>query len=101
MKKVLLTGVAALSVLSASVAAEPDALGCFTRTYDRAHLARHPDQRITEVKLRVYKEPPDEGKSIMFEAQFKVRVQGNCKARGQMKTPVQFRLIQMPFCGSS
>ena len=41
MKKLLLAGVAALAVLSVSIAAaEPDALGCFTRTFSRAHLAR-------------------------------------------------------------
>jgi hypothetical protein len=53
MRTLLLAGVAALSMLGASPAAEPDVLGCFTRTYDRAHLARHPNQLITAVKLHI------------------------------------------------
>lgn len=34
-------------------------LGCFTRNYDRAHLARHPDQTITSVKFKIYPSPSD------------------------------------------
>jgi hypothetical protein len=77
MKKLLLAGIAALSMLGASAAAEPDALGCFTRTYDRAHLARHPDQLITAVKLHIYEPPPDtSGGYYWFNAQFRVRGKG-------------------------
>jgi hypothetical protein len=75
MKKLLLAGIAALSVLGASAVAEPNALGCFTRTYDRAHLARHPDQLVTAVKLRIYRRPPDKPDlaDVLFDVQFKVR----------------------------
>jgi hypothetical protein len=74
MKNLLLAGVAALAVLSASIAAaEPDALGCFTRTYDRAHLARHPDQLITAVKLHIYKAPPRYPGQVWFNAQSRLR----------------------------
>jgi hypothetical protein len=38
-----------LLILAMPAAAGPDPLGCFTRSYDRAHLARHPDQLVTAV----------------------------------------------------
>jgi hypothetical protein len=41
MNRIALAGV--LLTLAVPAAAGPDALGCFTRTYDRAHLAQHPD----------------------------------------------------------
>jgi hypothetical protein len=31
-------------------------LGCFVRIYDRAHLAKHPDQIVRAVKLTIYKD---------------------------------------------
>jgi hypothetical protein len=34
-------------------------LGCFARTYDKAHLAQHPDQTVTAVKLKIFPSPPD------------------------------------------
>ena len=52
---------------------EFDALGCFTRTYDRAHLARHPDQVITAVKLHIYRPPPGSSGKYWFLAQFRLR----------------------------
>jgi hypothetical protein len=61
-------------IIAAPAAAGPDALGCFVRTYDRAHLARHPDQLITAVKLRVHRPPPpDMRKYYWFLAQFNLR----------------------------
>jgi hypothetical protein len=33
------------------------ALVCFARGYDRAHLARHPDQLVKNVKLHIVKSP--------------------------------------------
>jgi hypothetical protein len=42
MTRIALAGL--LSIVVVPATAGPDALGCFTRTYDRAHLARHPDQ---------------------------------------------------------
>src|SRR5260370_18271502 len=53
--------------------AGPDALGCFTRTYDRAHLAQHPDQVVTAVKLRIYRPPPGNADKYWFLAQFALR----------------------------
>jgi hypothetical protein len=71
MKKLLLAAATILAASAASVAAEDNMLGCFTRTYDRAHLAQHPDQLVTDVKLRIYRAP--EGKAKWFEVQFKLR----------------------------
>jgi hypothetical protein len=51
MKPFLLAAIA-LAALGAPSVAEPLA-GCFTRTYDRAHLAKHPDQTVTAVKLKL------------------------------------------------
>jgi hypothetical protein len=72
MKKLLLASVAVLSVLGASVAhTETDVLGCFVRTYDKAHLAEHPDQLVTAVKLHIYHPPPGEGTPPLNEAEAK------------------------------
>ena len=73
MNRIALAGV--LLTLAVPATAGPDALGCFTRTYDRAHLARHPDQLIKEVQLNIHKPPPDidTGKFYWFVAQFRVR----------------------------
>ena len=70
--KLLLTSIAALFLATGTAHTETDVLGCFARTYDRAHLARHPDQLITAVKLRIYK-PPENEAQYWFGAQFKVR----------------------------
>jgi hypothetical protein len=62
-----------LLILAVPVTAGPDALGCFTRTYDRAHLARHPDQLVAAVKLRIYRPPPGNLNKYRFLAQFRLR----------------------------
>ena len=61
-----------LSILAAPAIAGPDAFGCFTRNYDRTHLARHPDQLVTAVKLRIYR-PPSGELDKWFLAQFRLR----------------------------
>ena len=43
------------------------------RSYDRAHLARHPDQLITAVKLRIHRPPPGNTSKYWFLAQFSLR----------------------------
>jgi hypothetical protein len=55
-----------------------DALGCFTRTYDRAHLSRHPDQLVTSVRFRIKRPPPDVLVKYWFDLE--VRVRGRDKA---------------------
>jgi hypothetical protein len=76
MRKFLIA-IGLLSVLAVP-ASGADALGCFTRVYDRAHLARHPDQLVTAVKLRIKRPPPDNLSKYWFD--FEVRVRGKDKA---------------------
>jgi hypothetical protein len=64
MKKTLLTGIAALCLATGTAHTETDVLGCFVRTYDKAHLAEHPDQLVTAVKLHIYHPPPDEEQGL-------------------------------------
>jgi hypothetical protein len=45
--------------------------GCFVRVYDRAHLARHPDQVVTAVKLLV--KQAERGSQYDFFLHIKVR----------------------------
>jgi len=54
MRKMLIATVAALLVAGSATAGADE---CFTRTYDRAHLARHPDQMVTSVSLRLRRSP--------------------------------------------
>jgi hypothetical protein len=81
MKRFIVAALAGLAALATSIAcardlpatAGPDALGCFTRSYDRAHLARHPDQLVTAVKLHVYRPPPENASAYWFLLQFRLR----------------------------
>lgn len=64
MKKYLLCGVMLLMTMGLSPALAKDPmLGCYTRFYDRTHLANHPDQLVTSVKLRIYPSPDDPQKT--------------------------------------
>ena len=51
------------------------ALGCFARVYDRAHLAKHPDQIVTGVKLHILRrqvrDPP-----YAYDFALRVRMRG-------------------------
>src|SRR5262245_10428871 len=71
MSRTALAGIVLLFAVSAT--AGPDALGCFTRAYDRAHLAQHPDQLVSAVKLRIYRPPPGNPEKYWFLAQFRLR----------------------------
>jgi hypothetical protein len=62
-----------LLIVAVPAIAGPNALGCFTRSYDRAHLAKHPDQLVTAVKLHIHRPPPGNGSKYWFLAQFKLR----------------------------
>src|SRR5262249_56146581 len=64
MNRIALAGI--LLILAVPAAAGPDAFGCFTRTYDRAHLAQHPDQVVTAVMLRIYRPPPANADKYSF-----------------------------------
>jgi hypothetical protein len=75
MYKLLATIIAVVAVI-VPAGAETDALGCFARVYDRAHLAKHPDQRVTAVKLHIHRPPPEYSSTngfYWFLVQFKVR----------------------------
>lgn len=89
MKKFLLTS-ALLIALAASAHAEP-LLGCFARVYDRQHLAQHPDQLITAVKLKIYPSPLD--RTLSFAVQMQRRGEdkplhnsGSCREEGSKMT---------------
>jgi hypothetical protein len=62
---ILLTGITALLLATGAVHAETNVLGCFTRTYDKTHLANHPDQLVTAVRLRIYHPPSNEDATRM------------------------------------
>src|SRR5262249_32974405 len=49
---------AALFLATGAVHAETNVRGCFVRVYNNAHLAKHPDQLVTRVKLHVFKPNP-------------------------------------------
>jgi len=71
MNRIALAGL--LLILALPAAAGPDALGCFARSYDRAHLAQHPDQVVTAVMLRIYRPPSGNADKHWFLAQFRLR----------------------------
>jgi hypothetical protein len=68
---VLITGIAALLLATGAAHTETNALGCFARVYDEAHLAKHPDQLVTAVKLHIRKWT--EEKYVEFALKVKVR----------------------------
>ena len=73
MNKLFLTGIAALLLATGAAHTETNVLGCFVRTYDKTHLAEHPDQLVTAVKLHIIKWKEDES---YFEFALKVKVRG-------------------------
>jgi hypothetical protein len=75
-KKLLLTGIAALLLATGTAHTETNVLGCFARVYDKAHLAEHPDQLVTAVKLHIIKWKEDES---YVEFALKVKVRGRNK----------------------
>jgi hypothetical protein len=60
-------------------------VGCFSRTYDRTHLARHPDQIVTATRLNIYPAPRSSSYPYGFGLRFRMRgrettlrTEGNC-----------------------
>jgi hypothetical protein len=74
-RKTLLSGIATLLLATGTAHTETDVLGCFVRTYDKAHLAKHPDQLVTAVKLYIYHPPPDEARDATW-MKMEVKVRG-------------------------
>jgi hypothetical protein len=70
----LLAGIVVLFLTTGAVHTETDVLGCFVRTYDKAHLAEHPDQLVTAVRLHIYHPPPAKGLAdTLMDLEVKVR----------------------------
>ena len=61
--------------LLAVKAVEQKSYACFMRTYDASHLAKHPRQKVGEMKLMVAAErlPEDSGLSYSFRLSVKLR----------------------------
>jgi hypothetical protein len=57
--RILIAGIAALLMATSAMPAKTE---CFTRVYDKAHLAKHPDELVTAVKLHIYHPLPDEAR---------------------------------------
>ena len=75
MKKLFLAGIAVLFLATGTAHTETNVLGCFVRTYDKAHLAEHPDQLVTAVRLHIYHPPPDEARDATW-MKMEVKVRG-------------------------
>jgi hypothetical protein len=80
--------IAAIVLLATPAGAAERVAGCFARAYDRAHLAKHPDQIITAVKLLI-KNADSSYYTHYFSLQFKVRgkneslrTEGSCREDG-------------------
>jgi hypothetical protein len=61
--------------LLATPSVEQKTYACFVRTYDKAHLAKHPRQKVTDMKLLVGAErlPEDAEVSYSFRVNVKLR----------------------------
>jgi hypothetical protein len=87
--KAWLVACLAVGALVSPVAAAENPLGCFVRNYDRAHLASHPHQRVTNVRLLIKPAPRGQPHAYEFSLQMKVRgnnqtlsTEGQCDKRG-------------------
>jgi hypothetical protein len=72
MCKLILIMAAALLLPTGAAHTETNALGCFARVYDKAHLEKHPDQLVTAVKLHIRKWKDEKS----FEFALKVKIRG-------------------------
>lgn len=67
-----LVAISGAALLTFTEVAHASNAGCFVRTYDRAHLAKHPDQMVKGVKLHL-KTNNRRSYDYDFSLQFKVR----------------------------
>jgi len=77
--RVLIAGIAALFLATGTAHTETNVRGCFVRVYDRAHLAKHPDQLVMAVKLHIKKpevKEPDSSYKGYHWFTLKVKVRG-------------------------
>lgn len=73
MKPLLLALLVGGALVNPTAAAE-NPLGCFVRNYDKAHLAAHPHQRVTNVRLLIKQAP--RGRPYAYEFSLQVNVRG-------------------------
>jgi hypothetical protein len=85
---VLIAGLAALAPASAradmirSLFGPDSASGCFTRTYDAAHLKRHPGQKVRQIIFDYQPETSAEARKTTGPRTFGVAVKFRSKADG-------------------
>lgn len=64
---------ACLQLLSSAAASAEPLNGCFSRTYDAAHLAAHPGQTVSAMKLKLKPRQMDDGYNFGAELRFGFR----------------------------
>lgn len=77
MKKILLA-LLIFGILGKHIGASENVKGCYIRDYDNAHLARHPNQLVTNVRLLIKDARGDSNNPYHFFLQ--VRMRGSSKA---------------------
>jgi len=71
----MLLAIIAVFLATGTAHTETNMFGCFMRTYDKAHLAKHPDQLVTGVRLHIYPAPPETGSAATW-LKIEARVRG-------------------------
>jgi hypothetical protein len=61
------------SLFNGAPAPQTKTYACFVRTYDQAHLARHPLQKVNAMKLLVTSEPEPEAEGLHYSFRLGVR----------------------------
>ncbi len=87
--KALLFTLLVVGALVHPIAAAENPLGCFIRNYDQAHLAKQPNQRVTNVRLLIKPAPRGRPYAYEFSLQMKIReknetlsTEGQCDKKG-------------------
>jgi hypothetical protein len=70
-------------LLAGKVAAKGKTYACFTRRYDAAHLAKHPEQKVTAMRLLVNAEILPEDKELNYGFQLAIEYRGR---KGKFET---------------
>jgi hypothetical protein len=85
-------GVNKVDLVGKQASLDRSALGCFVRDYDKSHLARHPNQLITNVKLAIRSPKGASPYRHEFALQVQMRgkdkilkTEGMCKEEGALK----------------
>jgi hypothetical protein len=81
----------ATRMFAGKVAAKGKSYACFVRRYDKAHLARHPQQKVTAMTLLVSAELLPEDKALNYEFAMGVKFndrKGSFKSAGSCGHPM-------------